>query len=105
MKKMIYELPPGSCPSCNHKQFIIHEAQMSRYVTDGNGEIIAHKDTYYNAKGMCINCNKVFEMMPTTYGFIPCSPLKKFLYDHQVLQIEKEIEYNIDNPMEVNNEK
>lgn len=99
MINMVKVIPNGSCPYCGHKQFVVIESQLNIFLTNRDGEIIDNKELSYKARGKCCNCNREFEMMQTTYGFIPLSPLRKIIYNH-TNHNESEEEYEvINNPM------
>ena len=82
MKEMVYSIPLGACPICGHRKFIISEYQMNEYLTNLDGEIIDMNLAGYNAKGICCNCNNVFEMYDIGETFIPLTKLRKLLLDY-----------------------
>lgn len=99
MKEMVYIINNGSCPTCGNKQFIVAEHQTMLYLTDGNGEAINSKELNYKAIGKCCNCGKEFEMMPTSYGFIPLTRLRKILFEYTPHCIHEEELEDVENPM------
>lgn len=101
MKEMISIIPIGSCPKCGHKQFLVIETQQDAYLTNRDGEIIDHKELYNHAVGICANCASEYDMIPTSYGFIPATELRKILYKYTVHYVEDEPIKCIDNPMGV----
>ena len=101
MKEMCRIIPAGSCPSCGHKQFFVMQGQVDQYITNGDGVVIDFKELEYKAIGKCLNCNKEYEMMPTTTGFIPLTPLRKILYDYTPHLAIEESYSHVDNPMEM----
>lgn len=82
MKNMVNILPMGACPKCAHKQFIVIESVCTGYLTNEDGSIIDANEYNYMAVGRCCNCNTTFDMMPTSYGFIPMTNLRKIIYDY-----------------------
>lgn len=80
MKEMCRVIPSGSCPSCGHKQFVVMESTINVFLTNRDGEIIDSKEVENSAIGACCNCKKEYNMIPTSYGFIPATPLRRFLY-------------------------
>ena len=106
MIEMVTKIPLGSCPKCGHKQFVVMESQLKKYLTNKDGEIIDFEETDYSAAGMCCNCNTVFKMMPTMEGFIPLTRLREILFDytpHAFSEPTYEVS-NTFNPMEVQDE-
>ena len=101
MKEMINIIPIGSCPKCGHKQFVVVESQQNIYLTDRDGEILDHRELYNHSVGKCVNCKSEYDMIPTRYGFIPATELRKILYKYTVHYIEEEPIKYIDNPMGV----
>ena len=102
MNNMVNIIPPGSCPKCGHKQFVVSERQNNAYLTNADGEIIDSIDIEYDAKGMCMNCNTKFKMYPTREGFIPLTRLREIMLNYTPHIPEEPIINNIPNPMEVN---
>lgn len=102
MNEMVNIVPLGSCPKCGHKQFVVLEHQINKYLTNPDGEVIDSADIEYTASGMCLNCNTVFKMYPTRDGFIPLTKLREIMFDYTPhTQIVKEqTVIDIPNPME-----
>jgi len=100
LKEMCRMVPIGSCPICGHKQFIVNEIQTTNYLTNMDGEVIAYKIMNHDALGICNNCNAIFRMMPTAYGFIPLTKLRSILYGEEYFE-QHLSDANIKNPMEV----
>ena len=103
MNEMVNIVPLGSCPKCGHKQFVVIESQLKKYLTNADAEIIDYAELDYNAAGMCCNCGGVFKMIPTAEGFIPLTRLREILFDYSphalnASPLDQEI---ILNPMEV----
>lgn len=82
MKEMCTLVPEGACPSCGKKGFVVHEMQSFTYLTNRDGVVVDYAPDQYAAVGMCTNCNKRFDMMPTPTGFIPITPLRRILLDY-----------------------
>ena len=100
MKEMCLRIPEGACPKCGHKQFLVFESGMNVYVTNRDGVAIDSKEVSYQANGKCMNCDEVFDMMPTPIGFIPMTPLRRWFYEYTPHYApEEEVEF-IENPME-----
>lgn len=93
-------IPRGSCPNCGGKQFIVFEATQSMYLTGIDGEIIDSKELKFYAVGKCCKCNMEYEMLPTTYGFIPLTRLRKICFEYHEPELLEEV-HMISNPMEV----
>lgn len=108
MKEMCTSIPYGACPSCGHKQFIVDEISSNTYLLDRDGAILDFSENNYSAKGICCNCHKVYEMLPTQIGFIPLTPLRKILFEatpHAIAtQVVPFYESKTPNPMEVSEE-
>lgn len=99
---LITPLPKGACPKCNKKQFVVNERTSTYYLTNADGEIIDSKEDTHICVGQCVNCGKVYEMFPTREGFIPITPLRKFIYEYSKEYIEahdEDMAPKIDNPM------
>ena len=43
-KQMMRLIPMGSCPKCQHKQFVVYDNQSMLFLTNRDGEIIDSKD-------------------------------------------------------------
>lgn len=104
MKEMCTTIPIGSCPSCGHRQFVVDEMYTSTYLTNRDGTVIDFSNEDYSAKGMCCNCHKVYDMMPTNTGFVPLTDLRRILLDYtpHVDNFYKEEVKSLANPMEAN---
>ena len=102
LKEMCTVVPVGACPNCGHKQFVVSEITHTLFLTDRDGQVIDSKSESYNAMGYCNHCGKSFEMIPTTTGFIPATPLRKVLFQYTPHQItlDSEMFTEVDNPME-----
>lgn len=102
MKEMCIKLPRWSCPICGGRRFIISEYKATNYLLDNDGVVKEYKDKYYGAGGMCLKCNTVFEMMPTSTGFIPLTRLRKIFFEYSpISELLNESEYDYEpNPME-----
>lgn len=102
MVEMCVKLPKYSCPICGNRRFIVSEYKATNYLLDNNGVVKESRDKYYGAAGMCLKCNKVFEMMPTSTGFIPLTKLRKLYLGYYPVDELEEPEYkHIENPMGV----
>lgn len=82
MKEMVKTVPLGACPVCGHKQFYVVDSVMNEYITDMNGEVVDSAEHGYKAYGKCMRCETEFDMMRTTYGFIPMTPLRKLFFEY-----------------------
>ena len=101
MQEMCRIVPVGACPNCGHQQFVVVESEVDTYLTGPDGKILDSREESYSAKGMCCTCNRVFDMEPTSYGFIPMTPLKKYFMRLKLYVPEVEEEpLAIPNPME-----
>jgi DNA-directed RNA polymerase subunit RPC12/RpoP len=104
MKEMCHIIPRGACPTCGHKQFVVVESEINAYLTGLDGEVVSDKELGYSAKGKCCRCGKVYDMIPTSTGFIPATKLRKLLFEYSVhLPLDDMINYDgLPNPMEAN---
>ena len=103
MNEMVIKVPLGSCPKCGHKQFVVMESQLKKYLTNQDGEIVDYEETDYNAAGMCCNCGTVFKMIPTLEGFIPLTRLREIMFDYSPHAINMAPTFEVENsfnPME-----
>lgn len=104
MKEMVRIVPLGACPVCGHKQFYVVDSVMNEYITDMNGEIVDSAEHGYKAYGKCMNCEMEFDMMRTSYGFIPMTRLRKLFFDytpHVALALRDDLDYEAGpNPMQ-----
>jgi len=102
MIEMVNIVPSGACPKCGHKQFVVLESQLRKFLTNADGETIDHSELDYNAEGMCCNCNSVFKMMPTWKGFIPLTRLREIMFDYSphALEVGDSTWDDVINPME-----
>ena len=99
-KQMIRLIPQGSCPKCQHKQFVVYDNQSTMYLTNRDGAIIDSKELDHISVGMCCNCGTTFEMFPTSEGFIPLTPMRKIVYDYTITRSEpSHVKAYIDNAM------
>lgn len=107
MKEMVKTVPLGACPRCGHRQFYVIDSTMNEYITNMDGEIVDSKEHGYRAYGMCVNCKREFEMMPTSYGFIPLTPLRKLFFEytpHEALALRDDTAYEgVPSPMQKGN--
>lgn len=104
MVEMVKVVPLGSCPKCGHKQFVVMESQIKKYLTNQDGEVIDYEETDYNAAGMCCNCNAIFKMIPTLEGFVPLTRIREILYDYSPHALNSLPTYEVKNyfnPMEI----
>lgn len=104
-KQMMRLIPMGSCPKCQHKQFVVYDNQSILFLTNRDGEIIDSKDIEHVSVGMCCNCKATFDMFPTSEGFIPLTQMRKIVYDYMPENINstqvKEYIDNISSPMQI----
>lgn len=106
MKEMCILRNNGSCPICGHSQFVVIENQINISLTDIDGNVLETREAEHEAHGKCVFCGNECEMLPTTYGFIPLSPLRKFLYKEVPQYIPKLKEYQkTENPMQITTRK
>ena len=74
----------------------------STYLTDRDGMVVDYSDDEYAAKGICCNCKKTYDMIPTSTGFIPATDLRRILLDYSphVSKFYEEQIKQLANPME-----
>ena len=99
-KTMCSIIPRGSCPKCGHSQFIVLESNSTIYLTDRDGSIIDSKDVDAMANGICCRCGSTYDMLPTSYGFIPMTALRKIIFVGNELY-KKPKQKEVCNPMEM----
>lgn len=86
----------------------MYESSSNVYLTDRDGEITDSKEIHYKAIGKCVNCYKEYEMMQTSYGFVPLTPLRKLLYEYDkgIFDVEESlIDKDSKNPMLITKEE
>ena len=75
-------IPKDSCPKCGHRKFLVRELVGTTYLTDEFGKIVDSTDGLHLCRGICMNCAYQCDMYPTRQGFIPLTPLRKFLLEY-----------------------
>ena len=102
MKNMVNIIPAGSCPKCGHSSFVVSESQTNEYLTNADGEIVDSLDIEYDAEGICLNCNTIYNMYPTRTGFVPLTRLREIMFNYTPHLLDHIVEVvDIPNPMEV----
>lgn len=82
MKEMCRIVPLSACPTCGHKQFMVVESITNCYLTNRDGEIISGKEVRNVAKGKCLNCGAVYDMISLNERFIPATRLRKIMFEN-----------------------
>ena len=97
----IKRVPAGECPFCKNKQFFVSEIVKTDYLLNRDGQVIDSDEPVYDAVGICLNCNHQYLMKPVFDGFIPLTPLRKYMEEN--INIGSNIDPlevdNINNPM------
>lgn len=93
-------VPMGECPFCKHKQFFVSEIVQTNYLLNRDGQVIDSAEAVNDTIGICLNCNHKFPMKAIFDGFVPMTPLRKFMddyidYDEDILEVKE-----VDNPMQ-----
>lgn len=103
LKLMARSVPRGACPNCGHKQFVVIQHQTDLFLTDRDGVIIDGCELSNLAVGKCGNCGREIQMLPTLYGFVPLTQLRKamYFYGKKEEEVDKTPSSNIqgNNPM------
>lgn len=90
----------GSCPYCGHNNFVVSHIQHDLYYVNSLGKIMDSKNLADSAKGLCINCKRVINFLPTTYGFMALSKLGEIIYEDYIVPDDEDLLKSIDNPMQ-----
>ena len=98
----IKRIDMGECPYCKSKQFFVSEIVKTNYLLNRDGVVIDSEESVYDAVGICIKCGKQYQMKPVFDGFVPLTPLRKYMEEN--INIGSNIDPlevdNINNPMQ-----
>ena len=78
----IKRVPAGECPFCKNKQFFVSEIVKTDYLLNRDGQVIDSDEPVYDAVGICLNCNHQYLMKPVFDGFVPLTPLRKYMEEN-----------------------
>ena len=78
----IKRIDMGECPHCRSKQFYVSEIVKTNYLLNRDGTVIDSEEPAYDAVGICIKCGKQYQMKPVFDGFVPLTPLRKYMEEN-----------------------